>query len=1268
MRRFCFRAIDVIFLFSLLGGSMFLSVNHSVQAAPLQIGHRSENPGAFLSWPLNDTNQNNITRLPDTGWTHNFLGIIDCGPYPSLLDAGNWYDGKFYAGNRHLILSGVPDSRVKWMNNGDSGVFNNAFACYDGHEGIDISQSNGTAVLAAADGVISTISGSRYTVRHDNVNGSGQTWYTTYVHVTNMLYPVGTGVSRGQRIASVGSGHLHFEVLYGGIYSGNARNPYGIDSAPYNGCLWLDATFCPSSAPTTVPANQNIVANWDFGTNSLSNWWFWGEVDWAFYGNQVLYFKRRVGNLGGNVGQSWSYFAPANAPFEIELQLGNTSNVAKAPGIFLRSGDHWDIACWFTIPANSPLKTYIVRGKTRADWHGFNIEVWPDPPDGIPDVMMDNVSVKYKPDLSLSGTECLYPNDAPSLPTLTSPGNGEVLNHNAVVLSWTPGYDDGRPNSTPDYWIQVDDNADFSSPLYDTGWLYFGTSVTFTASSNGTYYWRVNQGDGDKNSGWTAPFSFVVNALIPDTVKPGGRVTFPTNGSSIETSPVTFTADAWDNVEGSGVQAVEFHIYYNNEWHFVGGDTTAPYSVDWIIPTGLIAQQLVFTIHVIDNAWNEAIDPGGLTYVNYTPVAPCSNCGLADSPWPMNRGNPRKTGQSVLLGPEYPELKWTYSGSDVGTAPVLGPDGTIYTGMGKTMLALYPNGGIKWSYEAPNTFSAMSGAITADGKILIGNSDGKLYAFYNDGRVAWTYSTGGWISGSPVVTDDGTIYFGSSDGRLISLNHDGSFKWAFTGGIWIHEPSVGADGTVYFGGTDHSIYAIHPNGTLKWKYETQGFVDTAPVIGDHGTLVAGSSDGYLYAINSSNGTLVWKYLTPGRLPYSAALASDGTIYVASEDVDTQDGFEDAKLLALTPDGSLKWQFPFSNNAFCAPTIGADGTIYISANNGFLYSFRPDGTLKWQIALETYDRWLQINPVIGGNNVIYVTSWWPAKIYAVGNVVVNRPPTLNSINPASVLAGSSSFTLTATGEDFLPNSVIRWNSTDLDTTYINSTHLSAQVPGSLVSSAGTAIVTVFTPAPGGGISTGATFTISDESEYGITINNGAIYTSRTSVTLTISGRSSAAFMQVSNDGGFGGAQWEPFTTSKPWMIIEYGGYVISRMVYIRFKDVYGNVIPGTYLDDIILDINAPIGVVNVIDGQPSPGATITLGLSASDEESGVESMRFSSQVSFAGASWESFKTTRVWAMGSSQTVYVQFQDKAGNVSQIYTVGAPVIKVYLPGITR
>src|SRR4030095_13745202 len=94
-----------------------------------------------------------------------------------------------------------------------------------------------------------------------------------------------------------------------------------------------------------------------------------------------------------------------------------------------------------------------------------------------------------------------------------------------------------------------------------------------------------------------------------------------------------------------------------------------------------------------------------------------------------------------------------------------------------------------------------------------------------------------------------------------------------------------------------------------------------------------------------------------------------------------------------------------------------------------------------------------------------------------NFTVNNPgPQISSISPSSANAGDAAFTLSVSGAGFVPNSVVRWNGSTRATTFVNGTSLSAAIPASDVGNPGTAAVTVFNPAPGGGGSNAVSFTI------------------------------------------------------------------------------------------------------------------------------------------------------------------------------------------------
>jgi len=109
-----------------------------------------------------------------------------------------------------------------------------------------------------------------------------------------------------------------------------------------------------------------------------------------------------------------------------------------------------------------------------------------------------------------------------------------------------------------------------------------------------------------------------------------------------------------------------------------------------------------------------------------------------------------------------------------------------------------------------------------------------------------------------------------------------------------------------------------------------------------------------------------------------------------------------------------------------------------------------------------------NPAPGGG-----TS--NAQTFAI-NAIGNPVPTTTSLSPSSRTAGSTSFTLTVNGSNFMSSSIVRWNGASRTTTYVSATRLRTTIPASDIAVAGTASVTVFNPAPGGGISNARTFTI------------------------------------------------------------------------------------------------------------------------------------------------------------------------------------------------
>jgi len=105
-----------------------------------------------------------------------------------------------------------------------------------------------------------------------------------------------------------------------------------------------------------------------------------------------------------------------------------------------------------------------------------------------------------------------------------------------------------------------------------------------------------------------------------------------------------------------------------------------------------------------------------------------------------------------------------------GTNPSIASDNTIYFGSYKKLYAVYPNGTIRWFFNigAYTNIAQSSSAISADGTIYVGTNigetdGGELIAINPDGTLKWKkFISNLWVDSSPCIAKDGTIYIGSN--------------------------------------------------------------------------------------------------------------------------------------------------------------------------------------------------------------------------------------------------------------------------------------------------------------------------------------------------------------------------------------------------------------------------------------------------------------------------------------------------------------------------
>lgn len=182
---------------------------------------------------------------------------------------------------------------------------------------------------------------------------------------------------------------------------------------------------------------------------------------------------------------------------------------------------------------------------------------------------------------------------------------------------------------------------------------------------------------------------------------------------------------------------------------------------------------------------------------------------------------------------------------------------------------------------------------------------------------------------------------------------------------------------------------------------------------------------------------------------------------------------------------------------------------------------------------------------------------------------------------------------------------------------------------------------------------------------VQVSGGAPYTTTLNVTLTLSAtdpETGVAEMRLSNDNANWTA-WEPFATTKAWTLSSGYG---NKYVYVQYRNGQG--VQSTSKQDwIVYDPVAPTGTVIINDtGGTTDTRAVVLSLYITDTGgSGYRegAVRFSND----GASWTAWeewiqwqgdqsRMSKLWALTAGdgiKTVYVQYRDRAGNVSTVVT---------------
>ena len=335
---------------------------------------------------------------------------------------------------------------------------------------------------------------------------------------------------------------------------------------------------------------------------------------------------------------------------------------------------------------------------------------------------------------------------------------------------------------------------------------------------------------------------------------------------------------------------------------------------------------------------------------------------------------------------------------------------------------------------------------------------------------AWTtpFTIQGWWNNSAYVST--AILFGYGGNapagtqtyaaQRYAMENSSDYYWWGWGADWDTGIAIDADSVWHswaFAWDASNLY-FYRDGVLKATHSGAPGSTTAQVA----DITAGSR--YEYGTASPSASLDENRISNGIARPAAWLATE---------------FNNLKSLStyVTVGSEAQVLIP-SITSFSPASAVAGGSQFTLAVNGSL--FTSDATVYWNsTALSTTYSSASVltasvtSALIATQGTANITVKEANGTSPVATFTVYGPA-ISSFSPAVGIAGGPQFTLTVNGSNFVSSDVVYWNSTALSTTVVSSTQLTASVLSTLISSSGTASITV---QGASGNSTASSYTIS-----------------------------------------------------------------------------------------------------------------------------------------------------------------------------------------------
>jgi len=313
--------------------------------------------------------------------------------------------------------------------------------------------------------------------------------------------------------------------------------------------------------------------------------------------------------------------------------------------------------------------------------------------------------------------------------------------------------------------------------------------------------------------------------------------------------------------------------------------------------------------------------------------------------WSLFRGGPDRRGYRTVTAPVGWVNAWESSLGSVVGSPVI-TTGLVIAPTADGRLVFLDRKTGHLLHELRLGSPVESSPAIADKLVCIGTDDGELVAVdIAAGAEAYRLRLGKLVRSSPLVVGERLIVGvieGKGSGGLVALDAlTGKLLWRRKLGPTFSSPAL-AGSSLLVGSDDGSLYALDlEQGRPLWTLALGGKVRSTPAVVDD-LAVVGDFEGHLVAIHIGQGTRAWT-LETGHALYSSPAVSAAVCAVGCN----EGHVHGAQIAAGTRSFEVKTRGPV-----VASPLALSERFLCGSTDGDLYLFDAEGRILQQAALAT----------------------------------------------------------------------------------------------------------------------------------------------------------------------------------------------------------------------------------------------------------------------------------------------------------------------------